>query len=225
MKKHHAAVLLALSVAGAQAQSVWPEALGGAALGAGLGAIIGSSTGGGCWNSHHNNGNAGQGAAIGAGVGLVAGALFGLAQRDQYYNSQPAAWAYTPTPVVGYGYAPAYAPVPVQYVPAPAPPRPNYAVGGTLLGAASGALIGQGVSGKPGVGAAIGAVSGLVVGSVAEVAARNNPPTPTLVARTPTPVAAQTMSPARQQAPIYYASARPQPQIPDAPRVPDAPSF
>jgi hypothetical protein len=235
MKRTLATVLLALAAGGAAAQSIWPDALGGAALGAGLGALIGGSSGGCGWNSCHNNGNAGQGAAIGAGIGLVAGTLFGLAkQQEAQYAPPPTAWAYTPVPVEGYGYAPAYTPAPGYYTPAPAAARPNYALGGTLVGAASGALIGQGVSGKPGVGAAIGAGSGLVLGSLAEVAARSNPPLPPVGYTPPPPAPTQAYvlpprpapraTPPAVPAPVYYAAA-PRHQIPDAPLVPSAPTF
>jgi hypothetical protein len=221
MKRMLASALLATSLVGAPAQSVWPEALGGAALGAGLGAMIGASSGSSCGGpcGGCNNGNAGQGAAIGAGIGLIAGALAGLAQpqQQQQYEPPPPAYFSTPEPVLGYGYTPAYTavpgPLPVSS-PTAAPPRPNYVVGGTLLGAASGALIGQGTSQKPGVGAAIGAASGLVVGSVAE-AARSQPPPPQAVVYT-APAPAPTLA---------AASPRPRHQIPDAPRVPDAPAF
>jgi hypothetical protein len=233
MKRNLTAILLALACVSAQAQSVWPEALGGAALGAGLGAAIGASTGNyyrdPCGSTYYSGGNAGQGAAIGAGVGLIAGALFGLANREAASNPQPAVWAYTPAPVPGYGYAPAYTPVPVQTVYAPPPPRPNYVVGGTLLGAASGALIGQGVNGKPGVGAAIGAGSGLVLGAVAEAATRNNPQPQAVPVENPPPPPAQSYGsqpiPGPPLAPVHYAVNAPRYQIPDAPRVPDAPTF
>jgi YMGG-like Gly-zipper len=55
----------------------------------------------------------------------------------------------------GYGYA-----------------RPNYAVGGTLLGALAGGLIGSSVHNQGWEGAGIGAAAGLVLGSLAERNAR-----------------------------------------------------
>ena len=145
-------------------------AVGGTLLGAASGALIGEGA----------SGKPGGGAAIGAGVGLLAGALVGEARRQDYYNSQPVVYAPAPTASVGYGYGPGGPPPDVYYTPnayaAPGyyyrPTRPNYAVGGTLLGAASGALIGEGASGKPGGGAAIGAATGLVLGSIAEHTAR-----------------------------------------------------
>jgi hypothetical protein len=77
-------------------------------------------------------------------------------------------------------------------------------------------LIGEGTSGKPGEGAAIGAAAGLLVGGIAEhnarrrertMAAAQQPsnPTPAPSAWTPAPT-------------IYH-------HVPDAPRVPDAPTF
>jgi len=74
----------------------------------------------------------------------LAGAVVGEAQRQRYYASQPAYYYPATTyaqPGYGYIYAPPYAYTPVY---APAPPRPNYAVGGTLLGALAGGLIGVG---------------------------------------------------------------------------------
>ncbi len=131
-------VILACSgVAGAQAQLFSPEAVNGALLGTMIGGIAGS-------DCHH--GFSGNGAAIGAGIGLASGAILGEVQRQSAYNSQPY-YYYAPPPNAqpgyGYVYAPAYA-----YAPASAPPpqRPNYAVGGTLVGALAGGLIGAGYS-------------------------------------------------------------------------------
>jgi hypothetical protein len=113
--------------------------------------------------------------------------------------------------------------------------RPNYAVGGTLLGALTGGLIGA--SQHHGwEGAGIGAAAGLVLGSVAEIAAEKHeekmvyatvppplppPPVPVMVMQPAVVVAA----PAPAPTPVYpqvYISPN---QIPDAPRVPDAPTF
>lgn len=206
----------------AAAQSVLPEALGGAALGAGLGAMIGASTGnyyrGPCGGYYYSGGNAGQGAAIGAGIGLVAGALVGLARQQSAAAYEAPAYAYTPDPVPGYGYTSAYTAVPGP-VPVSAPPvvvaSPNYVVGGTLVGAASGALIGQGLSQKPGAGAAIGAASGLVVGSLAQASVQSRPAA--------VPVEPQAVLPPVSS--TYVPAAVPRHQIADAPRVPDAPAF
>jgi hypothetical protein len=68
--------------------------------------------------------------------------------------------AYSYSPGYSYGYAPTYA------------TRPNYAVGGTLLGALAGGLIGNSVHHQGWEGAGIGALSGLFLGSIAEHNAR-----------------------------------------------------
>jgi hypothetical protein len=103
-------------------------------------------------------------------------------------------------------YAPGY-----YYQPA----GPNYAVGGTLLGAASGALIGAGTH-RPAEGAAIGAAAGLVVGGVAEGVAQHRE---RALAADP-PARPPGVQPVRTA--VAYVPAR---QIPDAPRVPNAPTF
>ena len=213
----------------ARAQLFSPEAFSGAALGAMIGGLAG---GGGNNNCGYYSGFSGQGAAIGAGIGLAAGALFSAVnQRDAYY-AQPVAYApqaYYPQP--GYGYvspAPVYSAVPSV--------RPNYALGGTLVGAASGALIGAG-NNQAGVGAGIGAAAGLVVGGIAEYAAnrqaRNTSatvpqnPEPAQVQPSGPPLSAQGSGSQITSHPVpnstYYWTARV--QIPDAPRVPDAPTF
>lgn len=226
MKRLILVTLVCCGLTGARAQLFGPEALSGAFLGT----MIGGIAGGDC---HH--GFSGEGAAIGAGVGLLAGAVVGEAQRQHYYASQPACY-YPATTYVQPGYGYVYAP-PCAYVPvyAPAPPRPNYAVGGTLLGALAGGLIGVGTD-HGWEGAGIGAASGLVLGSVAEAAAQKNernwaaaqatPPSvqaPAIVAP-PTRAPAPPAQPMRQ---VYWPAPPPAPahQIPDAPRVPDAPTF
>jgi hypothetical protein len=116
-------------------------------------------------------------------------------------------------------------------------------VGGTLLGAASGALIGAGNE-QAGQGAAIGAAAGLVLGSVAEATARNreqkavevaqaNPASQPDAQAEPSPVS-QVQPPKRQDSSNQIQS-KPcptstyhwttPPQIADAPRVSDPPTF
>ena len=160
-----------------------------------LGAFIGGAAGDG-----RHCGWSGDGAAIGAGVGLVAGALISESRRQQYYNSP---YDYPPP---AYSY---YEPV-----------RPNYAVSGALLGAASGALIGEGTSRQPGRGAAIGAAAGLVLGSVAESQARQREAA-SVIPGYPAPVPAV----AGARASVWSPGPVPRFQIPDAPRVPAAPTF
>ena len=142
--------------------------------------------------------------------------------------------------VSGYGYGSAY----TYYAPNAytasgyyyRPNRPNYAVGGTLLGAASGALIGAG-SDQAGKGAAIGAATGLVLGSVAQIAAKQQEKQVVALQTSPQPDTASATQDARSQTqdsvaqitsqPVatstYHWTTRP--QIADAPRVPDAPTF
>lgn len=230
----------------ANAQLFGPESLNGAFWGSFIGGLAAG-------NRHH--GFSGEGAAIGAGVGLVAGAIAGESRRYDYYDSP--GYAYYPSPAVsvgcGYGRrgssayvyyapnrycAPGYYYQPTQYY---QPARPNYAVGGTLLGAASGALIGASQH-DASKGAAIGAGAGLVLGAIAEHSAQRHEqkaaaqvqnytpaPQPTVSSegeaprRTETPAQNQiTSKPAANS--TYYWTAPPK-QISDAPRVPDAPSF
>lgn len=232
MKKLFLTCLISALLLPARAQLFSPEAFSGAAMGAMIGGLAGGSSGGCGYYNGCGNGFSGQGAAIGAGIGLAAGALFSAVnQRDAYY-AQPTAYApqaYYPQP--GYGYA---SPAPV-YTAVPSV-RPNYAIGGTLVGAASGALIGAG-NNQAGVGAGIGAAAGLVAGGIAEYAsnrqARNmNASVPQYseqpqVQPTAPPLSAQGSGSQITSQPVanstYYWTARV--QIPDAPRVPDAPTF
>jgi outer membrane lipoprotein SlyB len=226
----------------APAQLFSPESLSGALWGS----LIGGVVGGDCYN-----GFSGEAAAIGAGVGLIAGAVAGEARRHYYSDPQPYPAAPTAAVSFGYGYGSCGSSAYVCYSPnawvAPGDSyraeRPNYAVGGTLLGAASGALIGAGNE-QAGKGAAIGAAAGLVIGSVAEAATRHRekqvaqgaqaaaPPIPqvptepvsTLPATQITSLDAHSQIQSRPCSTSSYYWTAP-PQIPDAPRVPDAPRF
>jgi len=204
MKKWFVSLAAVLALNSASAQLLSPESFQYSLLGA----LIGGSVGGDYHCGHY--GWSGENAAIGAGVGLIAGTLLGQARQQ----SQNAPYAYSPSP---YGYSYGYGSAPVNNAPSS---RPNYAVGGTLIGAASGALIGEGTSGKPGQGAAIGAAAGLVLGGIAEHNARRRESAPPAqsqyIASAPAPAARQS---AWQSAPVAYN------RIPDAPRVPDAPTF
>jgi len=211
MKKALAAVLVAASALAAHGQLFSPEAVGGAFWGSFLGGLAGSDRG---------HGFSGRGAAIGAGVGLLAGTLVSETRRQDYY--QPCGYGPQAYAQAGYGYVyqPSYA-----YAPA----RPNYAVNGTLAGALAGGLIGA-ADHKGWEGAGIGAASGLVVGSLAEAATQKRdrewipvpPPPPVPSSSLPPPprppaTAPRVAQPVVKPAPIH--------QIPDAPRVPDAPTF
>ncbi len=238
MKKLLLTCLLSASLLPARAQLFSPEAFSGAAMGAMIGGIAGGSSyshGCGSYNQF-----SGQGAAIGAGIGLLAGALVGAANQNAAYAEQSVAYAPAPVATPGYGYGSAYTYYAPNAYTAPGyyyrPNRPNYAVGGTLLGAASGALIGAG-SDQAGKGAAIGAAAGLVLGSVAQIAAKNQEQKLVAAQTTPQPVSAAATQDSRPQIqdsaaqitsqPVatstYYWSTRP--QIADALRVPDAPTF
>lgn len=239
----------------AQAQLFSPDAI----TGAGLGAMIGGISGGDC----HNGGFSGNDAAVGAGIGLLAGTLLGEARRQSEPDTVGYAYAPAPAPAVSFGYgygncgssayvyySPNYYTAPGYYYrPAPQPvstvyqsSRPNYAVGGTLLGAASGALIGVG-SDQAGQGAAIGAGAGLVLGGIAEYASRKHekkvaqaqivaqyqpqPPSPVAAApdtATPNPDTRNQITSTACPTSTYYWTT-PLPQIPDASVVPDAPRF
>lgn len=233
MKKILLTCLAVVALLPARAQLFGPESLGGAFWGSLIGGIAGS-------DSRH--GFSGKGAAIGAGVGLVAGALVGESRRNYYYDSP--GYVYSPAPSVSFGYGYGYhdSSTYVYYSPnrycAPnyyyRSTRPNYAVGGTLLGAASGALIGAG-SHDAGKGAAIGAAAGLVLGGAAEASARRHEQRNSAMVQSAVPatVSAQPQVPAAL--PQNQITSKPaanstyywttQPQIADAPRVPDAPTF
>lgn len=232
MKKIILACLTSATLFSAQAQLFSPESFGGALWGGLIGGVVGAN---------HRHGFSGNGAAIGAGVGFLAGSLVGESRSRYYHSSYPHGYVYTSGPgvAVGYGYTPYVYYAPNAYC-APGyyyqPPRPNYAVGGTIVGAASGALIGAG-NHDAGKGAAIGAAAGLVLGTAAEINAQRREQhwaeaqTTTVVQSAPAP---QTQPPEIPQSPPQVTSQpcasstyhwTPRPQIADAPRVPDAPTF
>jgi uncharacterized protein YcfJ len=237
MKKLALILLSAAVLLPAQAQLLRPESVSGALWGGLIGGIVG---GDGC------HGFSGEGAAIGAGVGLIAGTLAGQARRDYYYDSPGYGYSVAPSVSFGYGYGGYGSSAYVYYAPnnycAPGyyyrPTRPNYVVSGTVLGAASGALIGAG-SDDAGAGALIGAGAGMLLGSAAELSAHRQEQRVNAAQNT-----AQAYVPSGPAAPVSNASApnsrsqitsqpsatstyywTPRPQIADAPRVPDAPTF
>jgi hypothetical protein len=237
MKKLLLTCLMSVALLPARAQLFSPEAFSGAALGAMIGGVAGGSS-----YSHgcgYYNQFSGQGAAIGAGIGLLAGAFIGEANQRAAYAEQPIAYTSATVATPGYGYTPYAYYAPNAYT-APGyyyrPNRPNYAVGGTLLGAASGALIGAG-SDQAGKGAAIGAAAGLVLGSVAQIAAKHPGQEAVAVQPSTRPSAAAITQDQRPQSQESFAQITSQPcatstyhwtarpQIADAPRVPDAPTF
>jgi len=236
MKKFCVTLMASGALLSAQAQLFSPEAFSGAAFGSWIGALAGSDC----------HGLSGEGAAIGAGVGLLVGALAGEARRSDYEVIEP---VYVPTTTVslGYGYSSGASSAYVYYSPnyytAPGyyyrPTQPNYAVSGTLLGAASGALIGSGYC-EAGKGAAIGAAAGLALGTVAELTSKKPGPSAITMQTTGQPVqvvqnsATEEIKPQTSE-PRYEITSKPcptstytwtpRPQIADAPRVPDAPTF
>lgn len=235
MKKILLSCVAGAALLPAQAQLFSPDSLNGAFWGSLIGGIAGGD---------HRHGFSGNGAAIGAGVGLIAGAIAGESRRYNYYDSPSYVYSTAPSVSFGYGYGHCGSSAYVYYAPnrycAPGyyyrPTRPNYAVNGTLLGAASGALIGAGTH-DAGKGAAIGAAAGLVLGGVAEATAqRREQRTATVVQSTssPQPSVEQTApAPTTQNSSVtskpsptstYYWTTPP-PQISDAPRVPESPRF
>lgn len=245
MKKLIALCIIGATLLTAQAQLLSPQSINGTLWGGLIGGVIGGDS---C------NGFSGNGAAIGAGVGLLAGSLAANSSRYSY-DAEPTSYYPAPSVSFGYGYGQSYghcgssayvyhAPnnylAPGHYYRAT---RPNYAVSGTLLGAASGALIGAGLENSDaGEGALIGAAAGLALGSVAElvsrreekrvVAAQNASQAAAVSAPVTSEVRPQTSDLQADSAQItskpsasstYFWT--PRPQIADAPLVPDAPTY
>lgn len=233
MKKVGLILLSFTALVQTKAQWLYPESVEGAFWGGLIGGIAGGN---------HCHGLSGKGAAIGAGVGLLAGSLIGESRRQDYVESPGYVYSTTPSVNVsfGYGYGSCGSSAYVYYAPnrycAPGtyyrPTRPNYVVSGTVLGAASGALIGSANHHNAGTGAAIGAAAGLLIGSAAEHTARREDRGVATQVIYPAPAQTRVAQPAPPKVEIsskpcatstYTWAARP--QIADAPRVPDAPTF
>lgn len=237
MKKLIAICVAGVTLLSAQAQRLSPQSVNGALWGGLIGGILGGDR---C------HGFSGNGAAIGAGVGLLAGSLAGNSSRYSYYDEPVSSYSAAPGISLGYGYGNCGSSAYVYYAPnnylAPEnyyrATRPNYAVSGTILGATSGALIGAGRH-DAGKGALIGAAAGLALGSVAEYTSRRDEQR-AIAAKTASQSAVVSIPetsgirPQAQASPAqitskpsasstYYWTQRP--QIADAPRVPDAPTF
>ncbi len=99
--------------------------------------------------------------SIGVGYPWYYGSAYSYPYYSYYYS--PGYYAYSYSPAYVYPEYPAYG---YSYS------RPNYAVGGTLLGALTGGLIGNSIHHQGWEGAGIGAAAGLVLGSIAEHSAR-----------------------------------------------------
>jgi len=99
---------------------------------------------------------------------------------------------------------------------------PNYAVGGMMLGALTGGIIGNSIHHQGWEGAAIGAASGLVLGSAAQNHANARAAKQTYQTYAPQPAAApQAAYPTTTFAKAEYS--KPAYSIPNAPTIPDAP--
>jgi hypothetical protein len=149
-------IFLALALLAAvpgRAQVFGPNATGGLLLGGLAGGIIG----------HNDHNQTGRGIAIGAASGLILGSIADQA-NDDYYQ-RPNYYVYRRAP--DYYYSD-YADTDYDYGYA----RPNYAVSGALLGGLAGGIIGYNNHYQTGRGILIGAASGLILGSIAEHAAR-----------------------------------------------------
>ena len=178
--------LALLAVTSSAAQALRPQAVNGALLGGVAGAIIGHNSG----DLRHN---AWRGAAYGAGAGLLIGSIVGDAHDRRFATrvprpDYPRAYIYRHAPsYYGYGYygrpshyyrrggdfgyvsyeAPLYAD---DYY-----GGGDYASNGLLLGALAGAVIGNNSGGlrhNAWRGAAYGAATGYILGSIAESNAR-----------------------------------------------------
>ena len=206
MKRLICSLLVVGAVLTARAQGLPPESFGGALWGAMLGGIIGS-------DCHH--GFSGTGAAIGAGVGFIAGTIAGESRR----NSGEPYPAYA-TVSVSAGYPACGSPY-VYYAPnaycAPGyyyrPVGPAFAVSTTVV--------------------ATGNSGNTTRGESQPVAAQPTPAATASENSTPQTTTASSAQPqSSQEQPVVQSSATPSTsatfaarQIPDAPRVPEAPTF
>lgn len=154
-------ICLALALLAAvpvRAQIFGPNATGGALLGGLAGGIIG----------HNNHNQTGRGIAIGAASGLILGSIADQANYDWYQRTQvpaPGYYVYQQTPSY---YYPDYADTDYDY----GYTQPSYAASGALLGGLAGGIIGYNNHYQTGRGILIGAASGLLLGSIADQAAR-----------------------------------------------------
>jgi hypothetical protein len=150
MKMPICLALALLAVVPGRAQVFGPNATSGLLLGGLAGGIIG----------HNDHNQTGRGIAIGAASGLILGSIADQA-NDDYYQ-RPNYYVYRRAPAYYYSDAD----YDYDYA------RPNYAASGALLGGLAGGIIGYNNHYQTGRGILIGAASGLILGSIAEHAAR-----------------------------------------------------
>lgn len=220
MKKLHLTLIASSLALTAHAQLFSLESWNGTVLGGIVGGIIGN-------NSH---GRTGEGIAIGAAAGWLLGTIThenrveqGWYSSDYAYARPPAVACTYPYPAVSYSYG---------YAPGYVYSRPDYAWSGAMLGGITGGIIGHNNHGRTAEGVAIGTGAGLLLGSIAEAATdRRDWRTTSARVATTQPIRAAQPAPLRARiqpapppppAPVHAASVH---QIPDAPRVPDAPTF
>ena len=195
MKMPLCLALALLAMAPARAQIFGSNAGGGALLGGLAGGIIG-------YNNHHQTG---RGIAIGAASGLILGSLADQAQ----YNASQRTQVPVPTSYYVYRQAPAY------YYQAPAYyssdygdtygyAQPNYTASGALLGGLAGGIIGYNNHHQTGRGILIGTASGLILGSIADQAAREREAAVAPIVVTAAPVAQP--APPAPEAPVAPAA-------------------
>jgi uncharacterized protein YcfJ len=201
-----------------QAQLFSSESWNGTVLGGIVGGIIGNNS----------KGRTGEGVAIGAGAGWLLGTLVHESRRERGWYSSDYVYAGPPIGVTvagpNFGVSAAYG-----YAPVPVYSRPSYAWSGAALGGVTGAIIGNNSHGRTAEGAAIGAGAGLLLGGIADATGnQRRAQTPVATARPRQPVPVPRPAPASApsvQPPNPSGQSQIQHQIPDAPRVPDAPSF
>jgi hypothetical protein len=158
MKMPICLALALLAVVPGRAQVFGPNATSGALLGGLAGGIIG----------HNDHNQTGRGIAIGAASGLILGSIADQANYDSYQRTEaPAPNYYVYRQAPSYYYSD-YADTDYDYGYA----GPNYAASGALLGGLAGGIIGYNNHNQTGRGILIGAVSGLILGSIADQAAR-----------------------------------------------------
>ncbi len=186
--------LALLATVPGRAQVFGPNATSGALLGGLAGGIIG----------HNDHNQTGRGIAIGAVSGLILGSIADQANYDSYQRTQaPAPNYYVYRQAPGYYYSD-YEDTDYGYS------RPNYAASGALFGGLAGGIIGYNNHHQTGRGILIGSLSGLVLGSIADQAARERE--------------AATARTVVVSAPVQQAPAAQEPQVQVAPVAPTAPA-